>query len=416
MSGKSFLTDIFINSAASCHPQVALKKALPKSKPIGRTLVLGAGKAAVEMASVAAMELQGEISGLVVTRYGYGNNLDTGSIDVIYAGHPVPDKSSVEAAQSLLALAAQAGVDDRVIFLISGGGSALLACPAGNISFDEKQRISRDLVLSGAPVTDINLVRRHLSLVKGGGLAAAASPAELMSFIISDVVGDKPEDIASAPSVFVKADPQAALDVLDKHNIVISDLVHSAITKKNDVEPFKSDTHVVAKAGTALEEASRQLVAAGWSTIILGDAFDGDAAKLGESHARLLSSYQEKGTPYALISGGELTVSVNNHKGRGGPNLEYLAAFLLHLNVNCWVEAIACDSDGIDGSEDNAGAYLSSQSLRSVSDLGLDIQQYLDSNNTYELFKLLGDLIITGPTGTNVNDIRIILIDPSKSD
>lgn len=408
---KQFLEQVFICAAKSCHPQAVLPTLLPKSAPAGKTIVLGAGKAAAEMAAVVARQLGDTVEGCVVTRYGYGEAQDTGNIKLLKAAHPVPDENSLSAAEFMLAQAQAATADDRVIFLISGGGSALLALPAEGISLEEKRLITKKLVLSGAPIGEINLVRQHLSGIKGGNLALAAGPAEVMTFAISDVVGDDPKLIASGPTVFCPWEKDKVLDVFSRYSIEIPESVKSLLQGDTIRPSFDAPYTIAAKNSDALDCASERLREEDWSIIRLGDDLEGNACDVGADHGKAIKALCCKPGRYAFVSGGELTVSVKNTNGRGGPSLEYLAGFLLAFDSEFEFHAMACDSDGIDGSEDNAGGYVSHRTLAQAREAWVNIEDYLEQNNTYPCFEQLGALVVTGPTGTNVNDIRIILVD-----
>ena len=299
-----------------------------------------------------------------------------------------------------------------MLFMFSGGGSALLSAPIDSLPPEKKQEVTRFLLHSGARIDEINCVRKHLSRIKGGALAHQAAAAELMTFVISDVIGDDPSDIASGPSVPYERDVNKVIRILEDHNYVDTGKIINAIQK---AEFFRAPDHpvfIAATAARALDAITHEAELAGWNPVRLGDAVEGDATEIGLAHADLALGYRQKGQRVALISGGELTVQVKNHDGQGGPNLEYLASLTMQLNGAAGIEAIACDSDGIDGSEDNAGGYVCPSSLKRAQRKGLSPEGLLSDNNTYPYFDALGDLIVTGPTRTNVNDIRIILVDP----
>ena len=413
---RDLLRRLFDVGVARCHPRDVLPGVLPREAPEGRNIVLGAGKAAAEMAAVAHEYLAGETIGLVVTRYGHTALSSTGNIEVIEAGHPVPDGQSVSAAARMLELAATATADDRVLFMMSGGGSALLCAPIDGISVERKQEVTRFLLHSGARIDEINCVRKHLSRIKGGGLASKAAAAECLTYVISDVVGDDPSDVASGPSIGVTADADAAIQILQNYGYPELQLASDAIRRNTREAVPSHPVHVVATSKLALAAISDAAREAGWQPVIVGEDLEGIAEEVGREHAELALGYQGKGGRYALISGGELTVRVSNPNGRGGPNLEYLASLMIHLGGSGGIEAIACDSDGIDGSEDNAGGYISWSSLarggNSAGERVLDIDPrgLLAANDTYACFDALGDLVKTGPTRTNINDIRIILV------
>ena len=393
-SHEAWLRALFALGVARCSAEAALPGLLPRGAPRGRTLVLGAGKAAAAMAGVAAAHLEGDVSGCVVTRFGHVTKSSTGAIRVVEASHPVPDENGRAAAQEIHELARAAGAADRVIFLISGGGSSLLCQP----------------LRSGAPIADINLVRRSLSKVKGGRLAAAAGAAELHTFIISDVVGDAPSVVASGPSIFSPPDPESALSVLERYGFAVTPELRLSVLANARVRPVSHPIHVLANNDDELGAIAHAVAARGYTPVVQG-GLDGMARDVGRRHAREALKHAAAGGRSALISGGELTVEVRNPHGHGGPNLEYLAALALGLNGAAGIEALACDSDGIDGSEDNAGGYVSPDTLARAAAKGIDVGTLLDANDTYALFSALDDLVITGPTLTNVNDIRIVLID-----
>lgn len=381
---------------------------LPAGRPKGRTIVLGCGKAAAAMAEVAAAHLAGDVTGCVVTRFGHGAKAPTGDIMVIEASHPVPDAASLAAGRRIRELAATAREGDRVIFLISGGGSSLLVDPIPGLSLERKAAINRHLVTSGVAITEINLVRRHLSQVKGGRLAAAASAGagDMHSFVISDVVGDDPAVVASGPSIASAFEPDRALAVLADSGFAVDDDLAALIRAAAPPHAPTHPVHVIADARTALDAASLAAQVNGWPVIGIGDALSGDASQTGRAHAALALQYAAKGQPCLLLSGGELTVEVHARDGRGGPNLEYLTGLMAALPEDAPIAALACDSDGIDGSEDNAGGWFDASS-RAVT---ADCEAALKANRTYDLFERMGGLVKTGPTRTNVNDIRLIAV------
>ncbi|ACI99523.1 glycerate kinase type-2 family protein [Rhodospirillum centenum] len=390
--------------------------------PAGRTLVIGAGKAAAAMAAAverhwpAGSDTPG---GLVVTRYGHG--VPTRSVEVVEAGHPHPDAKGEEAARRILSFATGLGAtglgqDDLLLCLLSGGGSSLLALPAPGIALADKQAVGRALLRSGATIAEINTVRRHLSAIKGGRLAAAAWPARCVTLAVSDVPHDDPAVIASGPTV---ADPTTVADaraVLAKYGIEPPAAVRAHLARGDDETPkpgdprlARSEFHLVARPMHALEAAAAAARAAGLEPVILGDSLEGEARDLGAAHAALARAAR-RGT--VLLSGGETTVSVRG-EGRGGRNAEYLLGLALALDDAPGVWAIACDTDGIDGTEDNAGALHRPGSLARARAAGYDPARSLSRNDAYGYFARLGDLVVTGPTRTNVNDFRAILIAPS---
>lgn len=408
MSLRHELVSVFKSGVAAASAPAALASVLPQGVPAGRTLVLGCGKAAGAMAEVAARHLAGDVTGCVVTRFGHGAREDTDGIEVIEASHPVPDAASLAAGRRIRELASTARSGDRVIFLISGGGSSLLCDPIPGLSMETKSAINRHLVRSGVPITSINIVRRHLSLVKGGRLAAAASAAagDMHTFVISDVVGDDPSVVASGPSIASPFDPEQAILILSESGWPIDETLAGLIRGAGAASAPVHPVHVIADASTALDAASDAAQKLGWSVVRLGDDLDGDAALTGRRHAELALERLVRGERCLLVSGGELTVEVRAADGRGGPNLEYLAGMMSALPEGVPISALACDSDGIDGSEDNAGGYFDALHRASAH----DCEAALAANRTYDLFAGLGGLVVTGPTRTNVNDIRLIAV------
>ncbi|MBT8099876.1 MAG: DUF4147 domain-containing protein [Gammaproteobacteria bacterium] len=411
---RALLERLFAVGVESCKPQAVMPAVLPEDAPAGRNIVLGAGKAAAEMAAVAVAHLKGVTDGLVVTRYGHGTEASTGNVEVIEAGHPVPDTQSSEAATRMLEIAKSATANDRVLFMMSGGGSALLCSPIDGVTIQQKREITRFMLHSGAPIDEINLVRKRLSKIKGGGLASNAAPAELRTYVISDVVGDNPSDVASGPSLATTQDADTAIAVLEKYGFTMTADLATAMRQAEKPNPSEHPVYVLATAKTALDAVVAAAKEDGWSPIIVGENVEGDAADIGRQHAGVARQYLKTNERVALISGGELTVRVRNRDGKGGPNLEYLAGLMIQLNGEKGIEAIACDSDGIDGSQDNAGGYISPTSTERAAEKDVDVASLLANNNTYECFAALGDLIVTGPTRTNVNDIRVILVDPAR--
>ncbi len=402
------LFSIFRAGVEAASAATTLPSLLPVDRPRGRTIVLGCGKAAAAMAEVAARHLPGEVTGCVVTRFGHGARAPTGEIDVIEASHPVPDSASLAAGRRIRELAASVVSGDRVIFLISGGGSSLLVDPIPGLSLERKAQINDHLVKSGVAIADINLVRRHLSQVKGGRLAAAAAAAaaDMYSFVISDVVGDDPSVVASGPSIASAFEPERAIATLSASGWVVDENLANLIRAAAPPLVPAHPVHVIADARTALDAVTRTAEAQGWDVIRIGDALSGDAAQTGRVHAAYALEQAAKRGSCLLVSGGELTVEVRSRDGRGGPNLEYLAGMMAVLPDGAPIAALACDSDGIDGSEDNAGGWFDAVHRAPAADCAAA----LASNRTYELFERLGGLITTGPTRTNVNDIRLIAV------
>ncbi len=399
---------IFKAGVDAASAAAAMTAQLPVTPPQGRTIVLGCGKAAGAMAEVAAAHLPGAVTGCVVTRFGHGARWPTGAIEVIEASHPVPDAASLAAGRRIRDLAATARAGDRVVFLISGGGSSLLVDPIPGLTLETKAAINAHLVKSGVPIADINCVRRHLSQVKGGRLAAAAAAAagDMHTYVISDVVSDDPAVVASGPSIASPFEAERALSILAQSGLPVDEDLAAMIRAAAPPPVPLHPVHIIANARTALEAASSQALAQGWTVIRIGDDLQGDAAATGRAHAALALRHAAAGARCLLVSGGELTVTVRNREGRGGPNLEYLTGMMAALPEGAPVAALACDSDGIDGSEDNAGGFFDAANRASAT----ACDAALMANRTYDLFESIGGVIITGPTRTNVNDIRLIAV------
>jgi glycerate 2-kinase len=418
MNYRSLLREMFDAAVAAASPALCVPKYLPKP-PAGRTVVVGAGKAAASMAAAVEANWSGPIEGLVVTRYGHA--APCRQIEVVEAAHPVPDAAGREAARRILDKVRGLGPDDLVLCLLSGGGSALLALPAEGVALEDKQAINRALLRSGAHIGEMNTVRKHLSAIKGGRLAIAAAPAPVLSLMISDVPGDDPSVIASGPTVADGTTSTAAISILQKYRIDIPRRVlehlrgPAAETPKPGDPRFRNVTNrIVATPQDALEAAAGVARQAGFPALILGNAIEGEARDVGLVHAGIakqVASYgQPARPPCALISGGETTVTVRGG-GRGGRNAEFLLGLAVALEGHAGIAAIAADTDGIDGSEDNAGAFLLPDTPERATSAGLNLPAHLADNDAYSVFARLGDLLITGPTRTNVNDFRAILID-----
>lgn len=422
---RDFLESLFFAAVKAADPIHCLPPHLPPP-PRGRTLVVGAGKAAASMARVVEDNWDGPISGLVVTRYGHG--VDCERIEVVEAAHPVPDESGLDAARRIMSSVRELGPDDLVLCLISGGGSALLTMPGigsgpnGEIALDleDKQSINRELLRCGAPIDEMNTVRKHLSGIKGGRLAMAAHPASVVTLAISDVPGDDPAVIASGPTVADATTVDDAIAVLEKYSIDIPERVRAFFStdqaetaKSGDERLANCELHLISRPQASLEAAAALCRDHGVEPVILGDAIEGEARLVaGDQAAQAMAVRQQSsGRPVALISGGETTVTVQG-SGRGGRNAEFLLGLAIALDGAPGIHAIACDTDGIDGSEDNAGAYLGPGSLAAVRSRGLDPRALLDNNDGYGFFEAISGLIKTGPTLTNVNDFRAILVLP----
>jgi hydroxypyruvate reductase len=412
------LQKLFDAAMAAADPYDLLAAHLPPP-PRGRTLVLGAGKAAARMAEAVERHWQGELSGLVVTRYGHG--APTRHIEVIEAGHPVPDAASEDAARRMLEAAGGLGPDDLVLCLVSGGGSALMSLPAPGITFEEKRALNKELLRCGAPIGEMNRVRRHLSAIKGGRLALACHPARVVTLVVSDVPGDDPAVVASGPTVPDGSTGEDALAILAKYGIAVPDHVRAVLLDPQLAAPLPDDprlagnsTHVIVTAQQALDAAAAAARAAGYEPLVLSSSMEGEAREVALVHASIARQVLQHGQPLrapcVLLSGGETTVTVRG-QGRGGRNAEFLLALAVALDGLAGVHAIAVDTDGIDGTEDNAGAWLAPGTLARARTLGLDARTHLLDNDGYGFFQALGQLVVTGPTRTNVNDLRAIVIE-----
>jgi hydroxypyruvate reductase len=409
---------MFDAAVARAMPDKCVPPFLPKP-PKGRTLVVGAGKASASMAEAVEDHWRGgELSGLIVTRYGH--HVPCRQIEIVEAAHPVPDLAGQEAAQRMLKLVQGLTADDLVLCLISGGGSALLTLPAAGLTLQDKQAINRALLKSGANITEMNCVRKHLSAIKGGRLAAACYPAQVVTLTISDVPGDDPAVIASGPTVPDRTTFADALGILDKYGIREPAAALNHIRAAREETPKPGDprlagaqTHLIAAPQQSLEAAAAVAQRAGYTPLILGDSLEGEAREVALVHAgiarQVLKHGQPCGAPCVLLSGGETTVTIRG-KGRGGRNVEFLLALAVALGGEPRVYAMAGDTDGVDGTEDNAGAILTPDSIQRAAGRNLDAKRFLADNDGYSFFSALGDLVVTGPTLTNVNDFRAILI------
>jgi glycerate 2-kinase len=411
MAPNDLLRRMFDAAVAAAQPELCVPTHLP-SPPKGHTIVVGAGKAAAAMAKALESHWQGPLEGLVITRYGHAMPCE--QIEIVEAGHPVPDAPGRDAARHILDLVSDLTPDDLVIALISGGGSSLLTLPAPGLTLADKQAVNAALLQSGAPIDAMNCVRKHLSSIKGGRLARAAAPARLEALIISDVPGDDPAIIASGPTV---PDPTTFADaraVIERYAITLPAAVQAHLAAGADESPKPGDPcfanvglHLIATPSMALAAAAEIARDAGYTVDLLGDAIEGEARAVAAEHARRA---RDAAPGTIILSGGELTVTLTGN-GRGGPNTEYALALALALDGATGIHAMACDTDGIDGSEDNAGAHLGPDTLERATTASVDPSAALAANDSYGVFAALGDLVVTGPTHTNVNDFRAILIE-----
>lgn len=413
---QNLLRDLFNTAIDAAHPRHVLADHLPADRS-GRVIVIGAGKAAAAMAEVIEREWQGEVSGLVVTRYEHGANCK--KIEVVEAAHPVPDDAGERVARRVLAMVSNLTESDRVIFLLSGGGSSLLALPAEGITLQDKQAINKALLKSGATIGEMNCVRKHLSAIKGGRLAKACWPATVNTYAISDVPGDEATVIASGPTVADPSTSAEALAILARYSIEIPANVRqwlqdprSETVKPGDPCLARSHFQLIATPQQSLDAAAAKAESAGFPVLILGD-LEGESREVAKVHAGIAKQIRLHGQPIKapciILSGGETTVTVRGN-GRGGRNAEFLLSLTDSLKGMAGVYAIAGDTDGIDGSEDNAGAIMTPFSYTRAGLQNLSASDELDNNNGYGYFAALDELIMTGPTRTNVNDFRAILI------
>jgi glycerate 2-kinase len=413
---RALLRSLFDAALKAVDPMHCVAAHLPP-RPKGRTLVVGAGKASARMARAVESVWDGPLSGLVVTRYGHGDACTR--IEVVESSHPVPDQAGAAAAQRMLDLARTAGPDDLVLALVSGGGSSLITLPSPGLTMEDLRQLNKALLRSGAPINDMNMVRRHLSSIKGGRLAAACGAAAVHTLVISDVPGDDPAVVASGPTVPDTSLPHDALDVLRKHRIdvpahvlqVLERPVATIATGRIGPRAVK----VIATADMALQAAVIKAQELGLEVVNLGGAIEGESRDVARAQAVLARELSEaqrlspSGQGRLLLSGGETTVTVSGN-GRGGRNAEYLLALAIALQGAPGIHALAVDTDGIDGVEDNAGGLITPDSLSRAAAAGLKPQALLDNNDAYAFLAGVGDLLVTGPTRTNVNDFRAVLI------
>ncbi|MGR9179769.1 glycerate kinase type-2 family protein (plasmid) [Rhizobium leguminosarum] len=413
---RAFLSDLFRAAVAAADPYEAIKANLPQ-QPKGRTVVVGAGKASVEMARAFDALWKGSLEGVVVTKH--GTWASCGRIEVLEASHPVPDGASLEASRRLLHAVSRLSQDDLVVALISGGGSSLLALPSDGLTLDDEIAVARMLLSSGAPISAMNTVRTQLSKIKGGSLAIAAYPAKVVTLIVSDIPGDDPELVASGPTVLSRSTPQDALRVIERYGMALPGHVIRHIQKESaGIDPDhpcfgSSEIKVIGSARTSLEAAAALARRQGIPAVVLSDAIEGEASEIAKVHAAIAKEVARNDQPFrkpvVILSGGESTVTLRGN-GKGGRNTEFLLSLAIEIADHKDMTALAADTDGIDGSEDNAGAFVDGGSVARLRTAGLDPYDLLVSNDAWTGFNATSDLFVTGPTGTNVNDFRAILI------
>ena len=410
MDERNVLRGMFGAAVAAADPAKVVPSHLPLP-PRGRTLVLAAGKAAASMARAVERCWPNDIEGIALTRYGHG--VDCRRIEVVEAGHPLPDEAGQDAASRFLSAAAGLGSDDLLLFLLSGGASALLVEPQAGLSLADKRAINRGLLEAGVPIAEMNCLRKHLSAIKGGRLAAAAAPARVVTLAISDVPGDDPAVIGSGPTAADSTSCADALAIADRYRIALPEVAREALEQggwetlmPGDLCLDRTDYVLVARPADALAAAAARARTMDLDVVNLGADLQGEAGDMGAAHAALARRHARG----VLISGGEATVTIKAPGGRGGPNCEYLLALAVALDGVSNVHAIACDTDGIDGSTEAAGAFIGPDTLARARAARIDARDMLARHDSYGFFRQLGDLVVTGPTRTNVNDFRAVLI------
>lgn len=422
INNRRLLRQLFDRAIFATNPEYLMQKFLPL-KPKGKTIVVGAGKSAAQMALTLETLWEkagyGQLEGAVVTGYGYG--IKTRNIDVLEASHPLPDKNGLKATKKLIALVDNLSEDDLVIALISGGGSALLPAPPSFQTLNDEIEINAALLRSGAPIGAMNTIRKHLSRIKGGRLAEYAAPARVVSFIVSDIPGDIAAHVASGPTVPDWSTRFDALKLIEQYQInlpqnAIAFLNSDAANAPKPNNPLfeKNEIHIVASAEKSLEAAAAYARNQGLNAIILSDSIEGEAKDIALMHAAIARYVALKNQPFEkpviLLSGGETSVTIAGSHGKGGRNSEFLLAFAIAIQGEEAITALAADTDGIDGSEDNAGAFCDGQTLLRLKQSGVDATQSLIAHDAWTAFHKINDLLVTGPTGTNVNDFRAILV------
>lgn len=414
---RAFLTRLFRAAVAAADPEIVLGPFLPP-RPKGKTVVVGAGKGVAQLAHALERLWDGPLSGVVVTRYGYG--IPCRRIRVVEAGHPVPDQAGLDATGLLFAAVHGLEADDLVIALVCGGGSALLPAPAAGLSLQDEIALNEILLASGAPISVMNMIRKQVSRIKGGRLAAAAWPARVVSLVVSDIPGDNPALVASGPTVPDAAGVQDALAAVRRYGMTLPPAIMHSLNTATVEAPSPDDprfqrntVHVIASASLSLEAAARTAEREGIPAAILSDSVEGEARDVAQVHAAIAREIVQRNRPFSrpvlLLSGGETTVTLKGH-GKGGRNSEFALSLAIGISGVEGIHALAADTDGIDGSEDNAGAFVDTFTATRLYQRSMDPASLLRRNDAWTAFSALGDLFVTGPTGTNVNDFRAILI------
>ncbi|MBY3473688.1 glycerate kinase [Rhizobium laguerreae] len=414
---RAFLSELFCAAVAAADPYEAIRANLPQ-QPKGRTVVVGAGKASVAMARAFDSLWKGPLEGVVVTKHRTGASC--GRIEVVEAGHPVPDAASVEASSRLLDAVSDLSEDDLVVALISGGGSSLLALPSDGLTLDDEIAVAKALLASGAPISAMNTVRTQLSKIKGGRLAIAAYPAKVVTLIVSDIPGDDPVLVASGPTVLSRSTPQDALGVIERYRLALPGHVirhlQEAVTGIDADHPCfgSNEIKIIASARASLDAAAALARHRGITAVVLSDAIEGEASEIAKVHAAIAKEVARNDRPFqkpvVMLSGGESTVTLRG-KGKGGRNTQFLLSMAIEIADQEDITALAADTDGVDGSEDNAGAFVDGFTIGRLRAAGLDPHDLLVSNDAWTGFNASRDLFVTGPTGTNVNDFRAVLIE-----
>lgn len=416
---RAFFSALFSCAVAAADPDQVIGDYLPE-RPKGRTVVIGAGKGAATMAAAFERVWKWPIDkGLVVTRYGYGTACQR--IEVIEAAHPVPDQAGLDGSQRLLEVVSGLTEDDLVVALMSGGGSSLLAAPPAGMDLADEIAVNEALLASGAPISVMNTVRKHLSTIKGGRLALAAHPAQVVTLVVSDIPGDDPALVASGPTVPSPSTREQALACVERYRLDLPKAALRHLQRREAAAPLPEDARfarnsvtITASAARSLEAVAQEAKAKGIDAVILSDSMEGEAKEVAKVHAAIAREIAMRDRPFAkpvlLLSGGETTVSVRNRAGRGGRNSEFLLAFALAIEGISGMDAFAADTDGIDGSEDNAGAFADSDTATRMRAAGIDPVAALSRNDAWGAFAAVDGLFVTGPTGTNVNDLRMVLV------
>jgi glycerate 2-kinase len=415
---RALLEQMFRQAVAQAQPALAVRRHLPEA-PTGRTVVIGAGKASAQMARAFEQAWPGPLKGLVVTRYGYAEPCER--IEIVEAAHPVPDEAGFLAARRIMETVSGLGPNDLVVALISGGGSALLPAPAAGLTLDDEQSINRALLASGAPISVMNLIRNQFSTIKGGRLAAHCAPARVATLVVSDVPGDDPALVASGPTIPLSGSRPLARKYASLYRLDLPPHAQALLAGEDNLAPEPGDpafarnsVRTIASAALSLEAAAELARRQGVEAAILSDSIEGESRDVAQVHAAMAREIAQRNRPFrkpvVLLSGGETTVTLRGTGGRGGRNAEFLLALAIAIDGVDNISALAADTDGIDGSEDNAGAFADGTTATRLRKAGIDPLAALAGNDAWGAFNAIGDLLVTGPTGTNVNDFRAILV------